>query len=342
MHGRARGATRARVGIAVLAVAAVLAPAATAHAPLFFAQRNASPTTPLLVADGTDSIAAYGRLGRATRTLHLDVKLARGAREPLEVLTPAGTEPFPSVRVEVRAPGSLWPPVRPLTEPQSFYEPFGRQSYLRTHAGRIGSAAGGSFLVRVTLPRGVSSRSVCASRPDRARSSRVAATSAARSSAFARGRVAEGQPVQRSLRDALTRGHRWLLPAAVAVVVVVGAAALAVGFEKSVSETASPAAAVPDGRDLRERPSLRPTIKAAFAAESYRRGATADLIVFDRATAVQLRLYRVGDSVGTAGARDEMRGTPVGGTRSFARLRKGKLFPSLSTRAGGAASTTPS
>ena len=131
--------------------------------------------------------------------------------------------------------------------------------------------------------------------------------------------------MQRSLRDALTRGHRWLLPAAVAVVVVVGAAALAVGFEKSVSETASPAAAVPDGRDLRERPSLRPTIKAAFAAESYRRGATADLIVFDRATAVQLRLYRVGDSVGTAGARDEMRGTPVGGTRSFARVRKGQI-----------------
>jgi hypothetical protein len=89
------------------------------------------------------------------------VKLAPGAREPLEVLAPAGTEPFPSVRVEVRAPGGGWRPVRPLAEPQSFYEPYGRQRYLRTHTGRIGSAAGGAFLVRVTLPQGVSSRSVC-------------------------------------------------------------------------------------------------------------------------------------------------------------------------------------
>ncbi len=130
--------------------------------------------------------------------------------------------------------------------------------------------------------------------------------------------------MQRSLREALTRGHRWLVPAAVALVVV-GAAALAVRFEGSGSETASAAAAAADGRDLRERPSLRPTIKAAFAAESYRRGATADLIVLDRATTVQLRLYRVGYSVGTAGARDEMRGTPVGGTRSLARVRKGQI-----------------
>jgi hypothetical protein len=145
----------------VLAVATVLAPAAAAHSPLFFAPRNASPTTPLRVADGTVSIAAYGRLDRATRTLHLEVKLPAGAREPLEVLAPAGTVPFPSVRVEVRAPGGSWRLVRPLAQPQSFYEPYGRQSYLRTHTGRVGSAGGGAFLVRVTLPRGVSSRSVC-------------------------------------------------------------------------------------------------------------------------------------------------------------------------------------
>ncbi len=145
----------------MLAVAAVLVPAASAHAPLFFAPRHVSPTTPLRVADGTVSIAAYGRLDRAIRTLHLEVKLAPGAREPLEVLAPAETEPFPSARVEVRAPGGGWRLVRPLAEPQSFYEPYGRQSYLRTHTGRIGSAAGGAFLVRVTLPQGVSSRSVC-------------------------------------------------------------------------------------------------------------------------------------------------------------------------------------
>jgi hypothetical protein len=112
------------------------------------------------------------------------------------------------------------------------------------------------------------------------------------------------------------------MPAAIALTVV-GAAALAARLDGNTSGTGSPAEGT-DGRDLRERPSLRPTIKAAFAAESYRRGATAELIVFDRATTVQLRLHRVGDSVGTAGARDEMRGTPVGGTRSFARVRKGQ------------------
>ena len=160
-RGRGRRARRARVGIGALAVAAVLAPAAAAHSPLFFAPRHASPTTPLRVADGTVSIAAYGRLDRTTRTLHLEVKLAPGAREPLEVLAPAGTNPFPSVRVEVRAPGGNWRLVRPLAELQSFYEPYGRQSYLRTHTGRVGSAAGGVFLIRVTLPQGVPSRSVC-------------------------------------------------------------------------------------------------------------------------------------------------------------------------------------
>ena len=145
----------------MLAVAAVLAKAATAHSPLFFAPHNASATTPLRVADGTVSIAAYGRLTRATRMLHLEVKLAPGAREPLEVLTPAGTAPFPSVRVEARAPGGGWRLVRPLAKPQAFYEPYGRQNYLRTHTGRVGSAAGGAYLVRVTLPGGASSRSVC-------------------------------------------------------------------------------------------------------------------------------------------------------------------------------------
>jgi hypothetical protein len=160
-RGRVRDARRARVGIAVLAAATVLAPAAAAHSPLFFAPRHASPTTPLGVADGTISIAAYGRLDRATRTLHLEVKLPAGAREPLEVLAPAGAEPFPSVRVEVRARGGSWRLLRPLAKPQSFYEPYGRQSYLRTHTGRIGSAAGGAFLVRVTLPQGASTRSVC-------------------------------------------------------------------------------------------------------------------------------------------------------------------------------------
>lgn len=144
-----------------LLAAAVLAPAAVAHSPLFFAQTNASPSTPLRVTDGTVSIAAYGRLRSASPTLYLEVKLAAGAREPLEVLVPAGAAPFPSVRVEIKAPGTGWRRVRPLAKPQAFFEPYGRQSYIRTHRGSIGSGSGSTFFVRVTLPTQLARRSVC-------------------------------------------------------------------------------------------------------------------------------------------------------------------------------------
>jgi hypothetical protein len=152
---------RVMISVAAVFAAAVLAPAAAAHSPLFFAPSNASPAAPLRVADGTVSIAAYGRVARASPTLHLEVELAAGAREPLEVLVPAGTTPFPAVRVEVKAPGTGWRPVRPLAKPQTFFEPYGRQSYIRTHRGSIGSASGGAFLVRVTLPKKLARRSVC-------------------------------------------------------------------------------------------------------------------------------------------------------------------------------------
>ena len=152
---------RALIVLGALLTGAVLAPVATAHSPLFFTPKNGSPTTPLRVADGTVSIAAYGRLTGASPVLHLGVRLPAGAREPLEVLVPAGTAPFPSVRVEVKAPGTGWRPVRPLATPQTFFEPYGRQTYIRTHRGSIGSATGGSFLVRATLPAKLARRSVC-------------------------------------------------------------------------------------------------------------------------------------------------------------------------------------
>ena len=102
---RHRVATRRRaiVTLGALLTAAALAPAAAAHSPLFFTPTTASPATPLRVADGTVSIAAYGRLTRTSPTRHLEVMLPPGAREPLEVLVPAGTAPFPTVRVEVKA-----------------------------------------------------------------------------------------------------------------------------------------------------------------------------------------------------------------------------------------------
>lgn len=149
------------IAVGVVLAAAALASGASAHSPLFFTPKNGSAESPLRIADGTVSIAAYGRLTRASRVLHLEVMLPAGAREPLEVLVPAGTAPRPSVRVEVKAPGTGWRPVRPLAKPQAFFEPYGRQSYLRTHRGSVGSAAGGSFLVRVTLPAELARRSVC-------------------------------------------------------------------------------------------------------------------------------------------------------------------------------------
>jgi len=152
---------RAAIISSVILAAAVLAPAAAAHSPLFFAPTNASSATPLRVADGPISIAAYGRLTSASPTLHLEVKITAGAREPLEVLVPAGTAPFPSVRVEIKAPGTGWRRVRPLAKAQAFFEPYGRQSYVRTHRGSIGSGSGGTVLVRVTLPTQLARRSVC-------------------------------------------------------------------------------------------------------------------------------------------------------------------------------------
>ena len=70
-----------------------------------------------------------------------------------------------------------------------------------------------------------------------------------------------------------------------------------------------------EGRDEREPVSHRPTVEAAFAAESYRAGGVARLVFFDAASGVTVRLYRVGDAVGLLRARDAMRGTPVARTR---------------------------
>jgi hypothetical protein len=81
-----------------------------------------------------------------------------------------------------------------------------------------------------------------------------------------------------------------------------------------------------EGRDEREPVSHRPTIEAAFAAESYRAGAEARLVLFDSARGVTVRLYRVGDAVGSLHARDVMRGTPVGPAHRLRRVRSGAVI----------------
>ena len=82
-----------------------------------------------------------------------------------------------------------------------------------------------------------------------------------------------------------------------------------------------PPPAADDGQDERAPTLHRPTIEAAFAAESYPRGSAARLVSYDRATSVTIQLYRVGAALPSASP-DEMRGTPVGTPRTLAIVKK--------------------
>jgi len=81
-----------------------------------------------------------------------------------------------------------------------------------------------------------------------------------------------------------------------------------------------------EGRDEREPASNRPTVEAAFAAESYRPGSVARLVSFDSARRVSIRLYRVADASGRLRPRDEMRGIPVGPARELGPLARGQTI----------------
>lgn len=70
--------------------------------------------------------------------------------------------------------------------------------------------------------------------------------------------------------------------------------------------------------------SHRPTIEAAFGAESYAPGVTAKLLLFDSARDVTLRLFRVGDARGALLERDVMRGNPVTGARRLGEVSSGQ------------------
>jgi hypothetical protein len=77
-----------------------------------------------------------------------------------------------------------------------------------------------------------------------------------------------------------------------------------------------------DGRDEQEPVSHRPTVEAAFDRESYRPGASARLVLFDRAPRLTIRLFRVADAHGSLTDRDVMRGTELGRA-----LRLGAVAP---------------
>lgn len=81
-----------------------------------------------------------------------------------------------------------------------------------------------------------------------------------------------------------------------------------------------------EGRDERAPVSHRPTVEASFAAESYRGGDSAKLVLFDSAPTMTLRLYRVGDAVGMLRERDVMRGSQVDSTRRLAPVARGQII----------------
>jgi len=120
--------------------------------------------------------------------------------------------------------------------------------------------------------------------------------------------------------------HASLVVAGVVGIVIVGAAAVGFRADRRPGRVAARAAAA-EGRDTREPVSHRPTVEAAFAAESFPAGSTARLVLYDSAPSVTLRLFRVGDARGTLRARDVMRGTPVGSARRLRRVSPGQVVP---------------
>ena len=65
------------------------------------------------------------------------------------------------------------------------------------------------------------------------------------------------------------------------------------------------------GSVARVRPSRRPAVEAAFARESYPRGAVAALVITSTATRVSVQLFRAGTESRRIGAHDVMLGTAV-------------------------------
>lgn len=75
----------------------------------------------------------------------------------------------------------------------------------------------------------------------------------------------------------------------------------------------------------RAPPTNRPTVEAAFSAESFRPGTMAKLLLFDSAPDVTIRIFRVGDARGTLRERDVMRGAPVDPARELGRVAEGQV-----------------
>jgi hypothetical protein len=70
---------------------------------------------------------------------------------------------------------------------------------------------------------------------------------------------------------------------------------------------------------------LRPSVEAAFARESYRPGSVASLRIFNRATGIELQLFRIGSEAPPTIGRSEMQGVPVTDAASVGSSRGHRL-----------------
>ena len=125
---------------------------------------------------------------------------------------------------------------------------------------------------------------------------------------------------------AANRSRRRRACAGVAAAVLLGHAALTGHVHRDYGVHNAAALEHDEGRDEREPASHRPTVEAAFAAESYRPGAVARLVLFDAAPRLQIQIFRVGDGHGLLRSRDVMRGDLVGRAMSVGRVSNGRVL----------------
>ncbi len=110
--------------------------------------------------------------------------------------------------------------------------------------------------------------------------------------------------------------------------VLVAVALVAASLATSATPHRTPPWALPsedlDGHAPHVADSMRPTVHAAFARQSYRQGGVARLVFFDTASKVTVRVMRAGTNPKRVLANDLLTGSPVTAARSLGSVRPGR------------------
>jgi hypothetical protein len=80
-----------------------------------------------------------------------------------------------------------------------------------------------------------------------------------------------------------------------------------------------------EGKQPRQKPSSKPTVRASFPRESYRAGESARLIVASQATGLEIRIFRAGVENASILANDLMLGRPTAKATPLGRTRVGQV-----------------